>query len=414
MARPKKIKAANKIQRVKKPRAPKPVREKKVREKKVKQTANIAFFEKIAKATGNDLAQAASNGIISGDVTGWIDTGVYLLNAQWSGSLFGGAPNNKIVVFAGPSATGKTYFILALVKHFLDTHPGSGIMFFETEGAITKDMMVSGGIDVSRVYVIPIETVQEFRTQSLKMLRVVKETKPSERQELMFVCDSLGNLSTQKEMEDAESGSEKQDMTRTRLIKSAFRTITLKMGLLNIPFFITNHVYKTQDLFSHTVQSGGSGPQYANSLSVFLSKSKDKEGTEVVGVILHCKLEKGRLTKENTLIDVSLDYAGGLDKYYGLLELGLKYELFKRVKEKKEKTATEGFAKLKEGKEKAKKGGKIRIGDKVATEKQIEANPEVYFTDEVLKALDVFAGKEFNYGMTVEMPEEVASEVEED
>jgi RecA/RadA recombinase len=381
MGRPRKIKAVVKPKtKIKIPKAPKPVKEKKV-VKKPKQAANIAFFEKLAKATENDLAQAASNGILSGDITGWIDTGVLLFNGQLSGTIFGGAPNNKIVVFAGPAATGKTFFILALIKHFLDTHKESGVMFFESEGAITKDMMVSRGIDVSRVYVIPIETVQDLRTQSLKMLRVVKNTAEDDRRPLMFVCDSLGMLSTQKEMEDSEEGKATADMTRARLIKSAFRTITLKLGVLGIPFFITNHVYDTQGLFSHKVQSGGSGVSYANSLSVFLSKSKDKVGTEVVGAILHCKLEKGRLTKENTVIDVSLDYGAGLDRYYGLIELGLKYDLFKKVKEGK----TE----------------KIRIGGKVATEKVIEAHPEEYFTDEVLKALDVFVGKEFNYGSNI-------------
>jgi len=156
---------------------------------------------------------------------------------------------------------------------------------------------------------------------------------------------------------------------------------------LGIPFFVTNHVYDTQGLFSHKVQSGGAGIQYANSLSVFLSKSKDKVGTEVVGAILHCKLEKGRLTKENTVIDVSLDYGSGLDRYYGLLELGLKYELFKKVKEDKKE--------------------KILIGLNKATEKQIEAHPEEYFTEDVLKALDVCAGKEFNYGTNIIIPEEI-------
>lgn len=379
MGRPRKAEVKTKIKKLRVP--------KEAKTKKPKHADNVDFFDKMAKATGNDLAQAVSNGIISGDITGWIDTGVYLFNAQLSGSLFGGAPNNKIVVFAGPAATGKTFFVLALIKHFLNTHPKSGVMFFESEGAITKDMMLQRGIDISRVYCIPIETVQELRTQSLKMLRMVKDTPEDKRHPVMFVCDSLGMLSTIKEMEDSESGSEKADMTRARLIKSAFRTITLKLGVLGIPFFVTNHVYDTQGLFSHKVQSGGSGVSYANSLSVFLSKSKDKVGTEVVGAILHCKLEKGRLTKENTVIDVSLDYGSGLDRYYGLLELGLKYELFKKVKEDKKE--------------------KILIGLNKATEKQIEAHPEEYFTEDVLKALDVCAGKEFNYGTNIIIPEEI-------
>jgi RecA/RadA recombinase len=240
--RPKKIKA-EKNQRVKK-------------EKKPKQEGNISFFQKLVKATGNELAKAASNGIVSGDIHGWIDTGVYILNAQLSGSLFGGIPDNKIVVFAGPEATGKTFFILSVLKFFLKCNPTGAAFLFESESAISRDMLVERGIDVTRVFVVPVSTIQEWKTQSLKVLRGYKDDGEN-RPPMMFILDSLGMLSTNKEMEDSESGSDKADMTRTRLIKAAFRTLTLKLGVLGVPFLITNHTYETQGMFATKVMSGG-------------------------------------------------------------------------------------------------------------------------------------------------------------
>jgi len=256
MPRPKKVKEKKvRVPRIKKEKVPRVPKEKKL--KRVKK-ANENFFDGLCASTQNELAQAASNGIISGDIDGWIDTGVLILNGQLSGSLqSGGIPDNKIIVFAGEEAVGKTYYILSIVKNFLDTHLNSGVMFFETEGALIKKMLVDRGIDPSRLYVVPVSTVQEFRTQALRILAKVKATPVEKRQPTMLVLDSLGMLSTTKEMEDSESGSEKSDMTRARLIKATFRTLTLKLGVLKIPLLITNHTYDTQGLFSKKVMSGG-------------------------------------------------------------------------------------------------------------------------------------------------------------
>lgn len=246
MPRPKKTKEKS----TRKERKP---REKKLKVAKVKN--NVSFFEALGAATENELATAASNGIAAGDINGWIDTGVLLLNAQLSGSMYGGIPNNKISVFAGLEGVGKTYFVLALIKHFLDTNPTGGVMFFESESAISKKMLDERGIDTARVIIVPVSTIQEWRTQSLKVLAKYKDS--PNKPPMMYCLDSLGMLSTTKEMQDSESGSEKADMTRARLIKAAFRTITLKLGVLGVPFIVTNHTYETQGLFSKKVQSGG-------------------------------------------------------------------------------------------------------------------------------------------------------------
>jgi RecA/RadA recombinase len=345
---------------------------------------------------------AASNGIAAGDIRGWIDTGVYILNGQLSGSLYGGIPDNKIVVFAGLEGVGKTYFVLSLVKHFLDTHPTGGVMFFESESAISRQMLEDRGIDTKRVIVVPVSTIQEWRTQALKILAKYKSVSEDKRQPMIYCLDSLGMLSTTKEMEDSESGSEKTDMTRARLIKATFRTLTLKLGVLGVPFIITNHTYETQGLFAKKVQSGGSGVRYANSMTVMLGKSKEKEGDEVVGALIRSKLDKGRITKEQTVVTIKLYFDRGLDKYYGLLDLAEKYGIAEKVKAKKEK----------DGKEPKVAG--FLIGGQQATEKTIYAHPEKYFTGEVMADLEIAAGKEFKYGIFVDIPEDEDPGVEVD
>jgi RecA/RadA recombinase len=393
VARPKKIRA----EKVKKPRKVREPKELKVA--KVKPNANTVFFEKLAKSTGNELAQAACNGIVAGDITGWIDTGVYILNGQLSGSIYGGVPNCKIIVFAGPEAVGKTYFILSIIKHFLDTTPDGGVFLFESEGAISKEMLVERGIDTTRLYVVSVSTIQEWRTQALKILRVYQDAGDNQRP-MLFALDSLGNLSTTKEMADTESGSEKADMTRARLIKAAFRTITLKLGVLKVPFFVTNHTYDTQGVFSTKVQSGGSGVKYANSITVFLSKSKEKEGTNVVGSLIRSQLKKGRLTKEETKVEMKLyNDARGLDRYYGLLDLAIKYDIAVKAIDKKGKVIKDHWV----------------LGGEEGSEKVIYAHPEKYFTKEVLDQLDIAAGKEYKYGSNIAISEsDEVSEIEED
>jgi RecA/RadA recombinase len=358
--------------------------------KKVKKSSSSDFFSNLVATTENELASAASNGIAAGDIRGWIDTGVYLLNAQISGSLYGGVPNNKIIVFAGEEAVGKTFFILSIIKHFLDTNPEAGVVFFESESALTKQILEQRGIDTSRVFIVPVSTVQEWRTQSLKVLKAYSEATESQRRPMMFVLDSLGMLSTTKEMEDSESGKETADMTRSRLIKAAFRTLTLKLGILNVPFLITNHTYNEQGLFPKKVMSGGSGTKYSNSITVFLSKAKDKENDEVVGVIITSTLKKGRTTKENTVIKTRLNYTTGLDRYYGLLDLAVEAKLVE-----------------KDGKQYSFNGERVTL-------KQLAKDPTTYFTDDLMAKLEEIVQVKFNYGSAIDMSGDDAEEIDLD
>jgi RecA/RadA recombinase len=334
------------------------------------------FLKDIIKETGNEFAGLASEGVDSADVTSFVDTGSYSFNALLSGSIFGGMPGNKITAIAGEAATGKTFFALGIVKSFLEKHPDAGVIYFESESAISKDMIEGRGVDSKRMVVVPVATVQEFRSQSIKIVDKYLEQAEDKRKPLMFVLDSLGMLSTTKEMEDTAAGKETRDMTRSQIVKSTFRVLTLKLGKANIPMIMTNHTYDViGSMFPQKEMGGGSGLKYAASSIVYLGKRKEKDGTEVIGNVIHCKNYKSRLTKENAQIDVRLTYKQGLDRHYGLLELGEEAGVFKKVSTRYE----------------------MPDGTKVFG-KSINSEPEKYFTDEVLTKIDEYTRKKFTYG----------------
>ena len=292
----------------------------------------MSFLQNIVKEIDNEYASLVSDGVAAGDTSNFINTGSYIFNALVSGSVYGGIPGNKITALAGESSTGKTYFCLGIVQYFLESDPDAGVIYFESESAIGKQMIEDRGIDSSRMMIVPVTTVQEFRTQSIRILDKYLEQPADQRKPLMFVLDSLGMLSTTKEVEDAEAGKETRDMTRAQIVKSIFRVLTLKLGKANVPMIVTNHTYDVVGSYIPTKEmGGGSGLKYAASTIIYLTKKKEKDGKEVVGNIVKCKAAKARLTKENSQVEVRLYYDKGLDKYYGLLELGEKYGLWKNV-----------------------------------------------------------------------------------
>jgi len=343
------------------------------------------FLKDIIKETGNEYASLVSEGVEAGDVDSFIDTGSYVFNALLGGSIYNGIPANKITALAGESATGKTFFVLGICKHFLDKNPDGGVIFFESESAVTKELIEDRKIDSKRMVIMPVTTVQEFRHQAITVLDKYNSQDPSDRKPLLLLLDSLGMLSTTKEMEDTAEGKETRDMTRAQIVKAAFRVLTLKLGKAKVPLIITNHTYDVVgSMFPKKEMGGGSGLKYAASSIVYLSRRKEKDGTEIIGNIIHCKNYKSRLTRENALVDVRLTYDKGLDRYYGLLDLALKYNIFKQVSTRIE----------------------LPDGSK-AFGKTINNDPAKYFTKDILKKLDeVACKKEFKYGDVIEIPQE--------
>jgi len=336
----------------------------------------MGFLDSVIKDSGNEFAGLVSEGVAAGDITDYVDTGSYIFNALVSGSLFGGLPSNKVTALAGESSTGKTFFALSVVRNFLASNPNGGVIYFETESAISRDMIESRGIDSSRMVLFPVATIEEFRTQACRILdKYLKEPK-DKRQPMMFVLDSLGMLSTSKEMEDVANDKQVRDMTKSQLIKGAFRVLTLKLGQASIPMIVTNHTYDVIGSYIPAKEmGGGTGLKYAASTIIYLGKKKEKDGTELVGNIIKCEAKKSRLSKEGSKVETRLFFDDrGLDKYYGLLELGEKYGVFKRV------------------------GNRIAIGGSNVYPKSILGDPEKYFTDEVMAKLEEAARQEFSYG----------------
>jgi RecA/RadA recombinase len=330
------------------------------------------FLKDVVKEIGNEYTQLASE---IEENEKFADTGSYILNALISGSIFGGVSANKITAIAGESSTGKTFFSLAVVKNYLNNNPDGYCLYFDTESAINRSLLESRGIDTKRFVVVNVVTVEEFRSKALKAVDIIQKTKKSERKPCLIVLDSLGMLSTNKEISDALDSKDTRDMTKAALIKGAFRMLTLKLGIAEIPMIVTNHTYDSMSMYGGKQMSGGSGLQYASSTIIFLSKSKEKDGTDVVGNLIRAKTQKSRLTKENQEVQVRLFYdERGLDKYYGLVDLAVESGIWTKV------------------------STRIEIDGQKYYEKQIYKNPEKFFTAEVLEKIDVVVKGIFSYG----------------
>ena len=204
------------------------------------------FLKEIVKEIGDDFTKIAAD---IDETERFIDTGSHIFNAVVSGSIYGGVSSNKITAIAGESSTGKTYFSLAVVKNFLDNNPDGYCLYFDTEAAVNKGLLESRGVDLTRTVVVNVVTIEEFRGKALKAVDIYLKTDEENRKPCMFVLDSLGMLSTEKEITDALNDKQVRDMTKSQLVKGAFRMLTLKLGQANIPLIVTNHTY---DAVSYT------------------------------------------------------------------------------------------------------------------------------------------------------------------
>lgn len=352
----------------------------------------IDFIKNVIKSSGNEYAKVAVDGVL-GDIAGYIDTGSYSLNALLSGSIYKGLGSNKRIVFAGEQGVGKTYYVLQIAKSFLNTNNENIVVYFDSEGSITKEQLENFDIDTERFVVAPVSTIEDFRTQATKILESYSEQYGKGGEPRMMVAlDSLGNLSSKKEVEDITSGKDTRDMTKAQLIRGACRVIGYKCSLLNVPLVITNHTYDIVGSYVPMKEiSGGAGLKYISDQIVMLTKSKLKdEDKEVVGAIITAKLLKSRQTIEQKSIETRLFFDEGLDKYYGLLDIALKYGIFK-------------------------KGSKtISLPDgSTVYGKQILESPEKYYTKEILDAIDEACRKEFLY-LSSKLEKEQNSLIEND
>jgi RecA/RadA recombinase len=350
--------------------------------------AGTGFLMDMVKELKDENTHLASSEKGSAEHAGWLDTGCYAMNALCSGSIYGGVPDNKVTAFQGDAGCGKTFLILGLIKDFLDKNPEGVVVYYDSEAAVTHKMMKDRGIDTNRVMIAEPLTIQDFRTHALRVLE--RYEKQEKRVPMVMVLDSLGQLSSNKELADTAAGEDTRDMTKAAQIKATFRVLTLKMARLKVPFLMTNHTYNTMSQYTPKQGSGGTGPQYAASTIISLSKSKVKDGTEVVGVTINAKTTKSRMSKENQEAELMLSYSTGLDKYYGLLDLATKYGIFKKV------------------------STQIHLPDgRKVFGKHINENPEEFYTPDILKLIDEAAHTEYAYGSYADEDESYPEETAE-
>lgn len=337
------------------------------------------FLRSLVDDIKDEDTSILADGASSGEFSGYVDSGCYMLNAALSGSLYGGIPDNKVTAFAGESATGKTFFVLSAVREFLNSDPEAVVVYYDTEAAVTREMMESRGIDANRVIVAEPQTIQQFKTHALKMLEAYEERKKKQAApKMMVVLDSLGLMSTNKELEDSTSGKDVRDMTKAQVIKATFRVLTLKLAKVGVPMLVTNHVYEVVGSYVPTKEmGGGTGLKYAASSIVFLGKKKEKDKTnKQVGNIIKVRMQKSRFTKENSQVELLLNFKTGLHKWYGLLEFAIKQGIVEQA------GAWYTFP----------DGQRAKGGDAVYNE------PEKFFTEEVMAVIEDAIQTEFKYG----------------
>ncbi len=251
------------------------------------------------------------------EVNEFIHSGNYHLNACLTGSLLKGYPGNRAVALAGPSGTGKTYLLLNGIREAQKM--GYHILFFDSENAVDKSLVKKFGIDTTKFRYEPVTTVQEFRTYIINFVEmlIAKQKAGFEVPKFLVCLDSAGNLATQKEIDDAMSGSDKADMTRAKFLKSIFRIIISKLAIIKASFWFTNHVYLTQGFIAQQQAGGGTGPEYAASIILFLNKAQLKEGDAKAGIIVNAKPNKNRFSIPNT-IKFHIHFMKGMNAYVGL------------------------------------------------------------------------------------------------
>lgn len=245
------------------------------------------------------------------------DTGIPIINAAFTGGLDGGVVPG-LTVIAGPSRHFKSNIGLLCVKAYLDKYKDAVCLFYDSEFGITGEYLQNMGIDSTRVLHIPVLHLEQLKFDIAKKLEEI-----AKNDKVIIFCDSLGNLASKKEAEDAVNENTAQDMTRAKVIKGLFRIITPHLTMKGIPCIVINHVYMEQGLYPKAIISGGTGVMLSANTAFIVGRSQEKDGTDVVGWNFTLNVEKSRFVKEKSKLQFQVTYTGGIDKYSGLLDLAL-------------------------------------------------------------------------------------------
>jgi len=246
-----------------------------------------------------------------------IQTSVPALNVALSGKLDGGLTPG-LTIFAGPSKHFKTAFAMMLVKSFLDKYDDGIVLFYDSEFGAPQSYFENFGIDTGKVVHTPITDIEQLKHDIMKQ---VNELERKDR--VMIVVDSVGNLASKKEVDDALDGKSVADMTRAKQMKSLFRMITPHLTIKDIPMVVVNHTYMEIGMFPKAIVSGGTGIYYSADNIFIIGRQQEKQGTEVVGYNFIINVEKSRYVREKSKIPIEVTFQGGISKWSGLLDMAL-------------------------------------------------------------------------------------------
>lgn len=246
-----------------------------------------------------------------------IPTSIPAINIALSGKLDGGLTPG-LTMWAGPSKHFKTAFSLLMAKSYLDKYPDAALLFYDSEFGTPQSYFDSFGIDSQRVIHTPLTNIEQLKFDIMTQLEAVERS-----DHLIIIVDSIGNLASKKEVEDALEGKSVADMSRAKQIKSLFRMITPHLSLKDIPMIVVNHTYKTMELYAKDVVGGGTGSYYAADNIFILGRQQEKDGTEVVGYNFIINVEKSRYVREKSKIPVTVRHDGGISRWSGLLDMAL-------------------------------------------------------------------------------------------
>ena len=246
-----------------------------------------------------------------------IPTAVPIINVALSGKLDGGLTPG-LTMWAGPSKHFKTAFSLLMAKSYMDKYEDAALLFYDSEFGTPQSYFDSFGIDTERVLHTPLTDIEQLKFDIMKQL-----TELERGEHLIIVIDSIGNLASKKEVEDALDGKSVADMSRAKQVKSLFRMVTPHLSLKDIPMVVVNHTYKEIGMFPKDIVGGGTGSYYSADNIFILGRQQEKEGTEIVGYNFIINVEKSRYVKEKSKIPVSVSFDGGISKWSGLLDIAI-------------------------------------------------------------------------------------------
>ena len=246
-----------------------------------------------------------------------IPTAIPMINVALSGSLNGGLTPG-LTMWAGPSKHFKTAFSLLMAKSYLDKYDDAALLFYDSEFGTPQSYFDSFGIDTNRVLHTPLTDIEQLKFDIMKQL-----TELERGEHLIIIIDSIGNLASKKEVEDALSEKSVADMSRAKQVKSLFRMVTPHLSLKDIPMIVVNHTYKEIGMFPKDIVGGGTGSYYSADNIFILGRQQEKEGTEIIGYNFIINVEKSRYVKEKSKIPVTVSFDGGISKWSGLLDIAI-------------------------------------------------------------------------------------------